>query len=108
MATRAEQHRPAGWKDRKTQERARQARTGTPAQRGYDARWRRFRLHFLAHNPMCQAPGCPYPANEVDHVIPHRGDQVLFWDETNMQALCKACHSAKTAREITQREGARR
>nr|DAE96978.1 MAG TPA: HNH endonuclease [Caudoviricetes sp.] len=39
------------------------------------------------------------PATEVDHIIPHRGDQKLFWDMSNWQALCHNCHSAKTARE---------
>ena len=36
------------------------------------------------------------PATVVDHVIPHRGDQKLFWDEDNWQALCKSCHDRKT------------
>jgi 5-methylcytosine-specific restriction endonuclease McrA len=39
------------------------------------------------------------PTQEVDHIVPHLGDKDLFWDEKNLQALCKPCHSAKTARE---------
>jgi 5-methylcytosine-specific restriction protein A len=39
------------------------------------------------------------PATVVDHIVPHRGDPVLFWDEANWQGLCKLCHDAKTARE---------
>ena len=35
----------------------------------------------------------------VDHVVPHRGDQRLFWDERNWAPACKPCHDAKTARE---------
>jgi 5-methylcytosine-specific restriction protein A len=35
----------------------------------------------------------------VDHVVPHRGDPVVFWDQDNWRALCKRCHDAKTARE---------
>jgi 5-methylcytosine-specific restriction endonuclease McrA len=27
-----------------------------------------------------------------DHIKPHRGDERLFWDETNLQTLCKSCH----------------
>jgi 5-methylcytosine-specific restriction protein A len=38
-------------------------------------------------------------ATVVDHVVPHRGDAALFWDEVNWAALCKRCHDAKTARE---------
>jgi hypothetical protein len=26
------------------------------------------------------------------HKIPHRGDERLFWDETNLQSLLKSCH----------------
>jgi 5-methylcytosine-specific restriction protein A len=39
-------------------------------------------------------------ATDVDHVIPHRGNERLFWDEGNWQALCHECHSAKTARGL--------
>lgn len=28
----------------------------------------------------------------VDHREPHNGDPLLFWDEGNLQALCKPCH----------------
>lgn len=35
----------------------------------------------------------------VDHIIPHRGDMKLFWDEDNWQSLCKHCHDVKTAKE---------
>jgi 5-methylcytosine-specific restriction enzyme A len=27
-----------------------------------------------------------------DHIKPHRGDEALFWDETNLQTICKSCH----------------
>jgi 5-methylcytosine-specific restriction protein A len=33
----------------------------------------------------------------VDHVVPHHGDPVLMWSESNWQALCSACHMRKTA-----------
>jgi predicted kinase len=35
----------------------------------------------------------------VDHIIPHKGDYELFWDEGNWQTLCKRCHDVKTATE---------
>lgn len=36
----------------------------------------------------------------ADHKIAHRGDEALFWDEGNLQCLCKPCHdSAKQAEE---------
>jgi len=38
-------------------------------------------------------------ATVVDHVIPHRGDEALFWDRSNWRPLCKRCHDQKTRRE---------
>ena len=67
--------------------------------RGYDSRWRKARAAFLQRNPLCNEcmkHGRLTPATVVDHVIPHRGDQKLFWDEGNWQALCKSCHDRKT------------
>lgn len=75
---------------------------GTAAQRGYNARWRRARRRYLMDNPlcvMCKEKGVIQAATDVDHIIPHKGDQDLFWDESNWQALCASCHSRKTARE---------
>jgi 5-methylcytosine-specific restriction endonuclease McrA len=35
-----------------------------------------------------------------DHIKPHRGKEELFWDEGNLQTLCKPCHdSLKQAEE---------
>lgn len=39
------------------------------------------------------------PASVVDHIVPHRGDANLFWDQSNWQAMSKSCHDRKTARE---------
>ena len=71
--------------------------------RGYNARWRAARLVFLRKNPLCaecMRNGRLTPATVVDHVIPHRGDQELFWDTNNWQPLCKACHDEKTGRGL--------
>ena len=38
-------------------------------------------------------------ATDVDHIVPHRGDPALFWDEDNWQALCHRHHSVKTRRK---------
>jgi len=69
------------------------------SQRGYGSQWRVAREQFLRHNPLCVlciSQGKIQPATVVDHIIPHRGDQKLFWDMTNWQALCKSCHDKKT------------
>lgn len=38
-------------------------------------------------------------ASVVDHIVPHKGDQKLFWRRSNWQSLCKRCHDVKTATE---------
>ena len=70
--------------------------------RGYGPRWRRARAAYLARHPLCvpcREAGRLEPATVVDHIVPHRGDAVLFWNQANWQGLCKPCHDAKTARE---------
>ena len=75
---------------------------GTAQERGYTARWQRARRTFLAQHPLCaecERQGRLTGATVVDHVIPHKGDMVLFWDSENWQSLCKTCHDVKTAKE---------
>lgn len=75
---------------------------GTAAQRGYGSRWQKARLRYLRQHPLCvkcMEEGRLTPATVVDHIQPHKGDPVLFWDESNWQALCKPCHDRKTAWE---------
>jgi len=48
---------------------------------------------------MCIKDGRITPATVVDHIIPHRGDQKLFWDTANWQALCKPHHDRDKQRE---------
>ncbi|SRR5579871_802906 len=67
------------------------------------AAWQRLRVRvFVRDGYQCQLPECgKVIANPVaDHRIPHRGDRVLFFDDDNVQTLCKPCHdSAKQAAE---------
>lgn len=72
----------------------------------YNRRWRKASAMWLRNHPLCvhcEKKGLITPACEVDHIVPHRGSQAIFWDETNWQSLCKPHHSAKTAREVNQR-----
>lgn len=74
----------------------------TSTSRGYDSRWKRERKRFLKVHPLCEyckKQGKFVKASVVDHVVPHRGDEQLFWDESNWQALCKNCHDSKTMTE---------
>ena len=74
----------------------------SPSERGYDSRWRKARKRFLAAHPLCvecMKEGRYVKATDVDHIVPHRGNQQIFWDESNWQALCHRHHSMKTRRE---------
>ena len=74
-------------------------RRGSSNSRGYTHRWRRYSERFREANPYCMTVGCFALSQEVDHKIPVNGsDDPLFWDVGNHQALCKSCHSRKTAR----------
>lgn len=78
------------------------ARRGTAHERGYTSAWQRAREGWLRSHPLCvrhEARGEVVEAVVVDHKTPHRGDKVLFWDNTNWQSLCKRCHDVKTATE---------
>ena len=70
--------------------------------RGYNYRWRKERIAFLNRHPLCVEclkHDVVTKATEVDHIVPHKGNQELFWNSENWQALCKSCHSAKTNAE---------
>ena len=74
-------------------------RRGTAAERGYDAAWQRLRERYLREHPLCVAclaQGHVRTATDVDHITARRrgGSD----DDSNLQALCHSCHSAKTAR----------
>lgn len=74
------------------------ARRPGSTQRGYGYQWQKAAAHFLRKNilcVMCERDGHRVPAKVVDHITPHKGDDRLFWDETNWQALCKACHDGR-------------
>jgi 5-methylcytosine-specific restriction endonuclease McrA len=74
----------------------------TTGERGYNYRWQKARATFLERHPLCrhcQQKGVVTVATDVDHIIPHRGNQQLFWDTSNWQSLCHSCHSVKTQAE---------
>lgn len=59
--------------------------------------WRKFRARYLYHHPLCvfcARVGKVTPATILDHIKPHRGNLMLFWDKTNVQGLCQTCHSS--------------
>lgn len=74
------------------------------SERGYGRRWQKASKAYLRANPFavdlynCHN-GRIYPAEVVDHRIPHRGDMTLFWDVNNWQGLTRSDHARKTALE---------
>ncbi len=66
------------------------------------AQWRRLRLSQLSQHPWCAEClryGVRKIAQEADHIVPHRGDRILFYDSDDLQSLCASCHSRKTVKE---------
>jgi 5-methylcytosine-specific restriction protein A len=54
----------------KEQARQHDLRRGNSSERGYDARWQRFRLWFLRRHPMCESDrGCNHVTEEVHHIV---------------------------------------
>jgi 5-methylcytosine-specific restriction protein A len=77
-------------------------RRGSAHSRGYNYKWQQYREQYLKQHPLCVkclASGTITVATVVDHIIPHKGDMVLFWDVENHQSLCSRHHNIKTAKE---------
>ncbi|MBS1803526.1 MAG: HNH endonuclease [Acidobacteria bacterium] len=70
----------------------------------YDYRWQRASGLYLKQHPIAadifdRHSGRLLRAVVVDHIIPHKGDRELFWDQENWQGLTKSDHDRKTALE---------
>ena len=89
-------------KHKRVEAKAHDAKRGSAHERGYSVAWQRARLGFLKSHPLCKRCADDdrvVVATVVDHIVPHKGDKVLFWDHDNWQPLCKPCHDRKTATE---------
>lgn len=64
--------------------------------RGYNGTWEKARKEYLIRKPVCIM--CGAIAKVVDHIKPHKGDLVSFWDKSNWQSLCSNCHNSKKQR----------
>lgn len=56
------------------------------------------RKRFLKEHPLCckcEEEGKYVRATIVDHIKPHRGDPILFWDEENWQPLMQTSSLSK-------------
>ena len=64
----------------------------------YDRRWDNFSKRYRKKNPLCVEclkRNRTQPSEHVDHIVPLSLGGKKF-DEANLQALCKRCHSRKT------------
>lgn len=95
-----ETHRAEAEARRKEQDKQR----GSASARGYGIEWRRVTRLWMEEDPQRQfcaachlyaAPG----DRAIDHIQPHRGDRVKFWDPANWQTMHIRCHNQKSARE---------
>jgi len=89
-------------------------------ERGYDSKWEKARKAFLAklENQFCErckARGLLNAGNlrmdgtvqanprrmhlVVNHRIPHKGDQRLFWDRSNWEVACPDDHDIRIQQE---------
>jgi 5-methylcytosine-specific restriction protein A len=69
-----------------------------------NTRWKQLRRVQLKNYPLCmlcQREGRVALASVVDHITPHKGNKLLFWDFKNVQSLCYTCHnSTKQSAEL--------
>jgi 5-methylcytosine-specific restriction protein A len=67
------------------------------------ARWQRLRWSVLLRDgfacQLCKRVEVHSARLVADHKIPHKGDEALFWDEGNLQCLCKPCHDREKQRQ---------
>lgn len=89
-------------------------------QRGYDGHWEKARASFLAkpENQFCarckergllnvgqlRMDGSPQTNPHrmhlvVNHKVPHKGDQTLFWDRKNWEVACPDHHDIRIQQE---------
>jgi 5-methylcytosine-specific restriction endonuclease McrA len=95
MPSRPANFRPSNHVEPAERRRTEDKRRGSARQRGYNVRWEKARLTFLARAPLClgcEAVDRVEPATIVDHVEPHGGDSDRFWDTAKWQGCCKWHH----------------
>jgi 5-methylcytosine-specific restriction enzyme A len=67
------------------------------------ARWQRLRWSVIKRDlftcAMCGRVEGNTRLLVADHKRPHRGDEALFWDDGNLQCLCKPCHDSEKQRQ---------
>lgn len=80
---------------------------GTRQQRGYGAAWDKRRARILTRDcglcQPCLKAGRVTAARQVDHILAKSAGGGE--EDSNLQAICTACHQAKTATESSAARG---
>lgn len=89
----------------KTQKRPRRKRVrDVPIHGAGYRKWREVvRPNQLGKQPLCEhclQQGKIEMATDVDHIVPRQNQTDLLCDDSNLQSLCKSCHSKKTKGEM--------
>ena len=64
-------------------------------------KWRKFARKFLWKNPLCarcRLSKRDEPATDADHILPARKYPALAFETSNLQPLCRPCHSYKSVK----------
>lgn len=67
--------------------------------------WFRLRYNQLKKQPCCaycEQQGAVTLATVADHIKPHKGDELLFYNPNNLQSLCKFHHDRTKQKEEKQ------
>lgn len=76
---------------------------GSRHERGYGYQWTKRREQVMQRDRYlcqpCERQGRVTPAKQVDHITPKAKDGSDDFD--NLQAICDACHTAKTKAEAS-------
>ena len=80
-------------------------RRGSARERGYGPRWDRVPAGFKLAHPVClgcEAVGQVRATAVTDHVEPHKGDMIKFWNAEMWQPAC-AWHHDTVKQQLEQR-----
>lgn len=82
-------------------------RRGSASERGYGSAWTKLRHRIMQRDcglcQPCRQAGRVSQAKQVDHIVPKSNGGTD--SEDNLQAICTACHKAKTGREAARGRG---
>lgn len=97
-----DKHKPAERSDRLAGQRDYNKRRAESDSLYGTQRWRKLSVAFKRRHPCCsecENNGLVRPTEIVDHIVPAKEDLSLFWEWSNLRALCHDCHN-KIGRKV--------